>query len=316
MHVWVVGRGGLLGSAVSEAFVGHRQHMSRPVPWTDRQSVHDALAAELALFCDAVAVTQPWSIVWCAGVGVVGTSDAALAYEEEILTRFVENLRRRHPEGPGGFVLASSVGVYAGSAEPPFDENTVAVPLNSYGATKLRQEMVARTVLTGSVPFAVARISTLYGPGQNILKPQGLITQVCLRAALRQPIVLFVPLDTLRDYVFVDDAARRMAELAETLTGAVEGHPMIRVVATEQAVSIAEILGVAKAVSRHPVGVVHVPRAVSSQHVRDLRVRSRYSHESLFSGTPLRRGVQIVYDDIVIRTRRGELVGAAAAITL
>jgi len=47
----------------------------------------------------------------------------------------------------------------------------------------------------------VGRMSNLYGPGQNLKKVQGLISQMCLRVLTRQPLVLYVPLDTIRDYL-------------------------------------------------------------------------------------------------------------------
>ena len=54
----------------------------------------------------------------------------------------------------------------------------------------------------------IGRFSNLYGPGQNLGKLQGLISRLALSAVTRQPINIFVPLDTIRDYVYVDDAAQ------------------------------------------------------------------------------------------------------------
>ena len=47
----------------------------------------------------------------------------------------------------------------------------------------------------------VGRIANLYGPGQNLAKPQGLVSQLCLANLTGQPLSIYVSLDTLRDYL-------------------------------------------------------------------------------------------------------------------
>ena len=109
--------------------------------------------------------------------------------------------------------LASSVGgLYAGNKGPPFCEEFSA-PISPYGWAKLEQESLARqwSMETGT-PLFVGRLSNLYGPGQKLSKPQGLISQMCLRIVARQALVLYVPLDTIRDYLFAKDAGRLVAD--------------------------------------------------------------------------------------------------------
>ena len=103
MHIWVIGSGGLLGSAVTAATRtgGHRHHVARRIPWTDTAAAGAGLADELDLFCAGTAAGEAWSIIWCAGVGVVGTSEWALEREEAVLGGFVARLSGRHPAGPG-----------------------------------------------------------------------------------------------------------------------------------------------------------------------------------------------------------------------
>ena len=113
----------------------------------------------------------------------------------------------------GALFLASSAGgVYAGVGTPPFREDSPVAPLAPYGWNKLEQESLARQWSTETgTPLLVGRLSNLYGPGQNLSKAQGLITQMCLRVVARQPLVLYVPLDTIRDYLFAEDAGRLIA---------------------------------------------------------------------------------------------------------
>ena len=86
--------------------------------------------------------------------------------------------------------------------------------MSAYGESKLEQERIVRawSAATG-VPAAIGRFSNLYGPGQDLTKPQGIISRL-VRASLRgEPLLVFVPLDTVRDYLFAADAARRVGAL-------------------------------------------------------------------------------------------------------
>lgn len=182
------------------------------------------LRADLEQFA-GISDGDDWAIVWAAGAGVVGTTRAALDDEAELVRRFAAAVREKRPAGRGALFLTSSAGMYAGSVAPPFDERTQPRPLNAYGAVKLLQEQAVAHELAGSVPLVVGRISTLYGPGQNLDKAQGLVTRLCLQAAMRRPIRVFVPMDTLRDYLFVDDAASTALGL---LTDALARQPPSR----------------------------------------------------------------------------------------
>ena len=99
-------------------------------------------------------------------------------------------------------------GCTPGHPEPPFTEHTEPAPISPYGRAKLRSEEIATAfAVRTSTALLVGRLANLYGPGQNLDKPQGLISQLCRAQLTRQPLSVSVPLDTMRDYLFVDDAA-------------------------------------------------------------------------------------------------------------
>ena len=156
-------------------------------------------------------------VFWCAGAGVVGTSQEALDAELSVLRGFLEGW---HPRDSAFFFASSAGGVYAGSAGPPFTEETTPVPLAPYGHAKISAEQLTRefSARTG-VPVLAARISNLYGPGQDISKPQGLVSQLCRAQLTRQPLSVYVSLDTMRDYLYVDDAARMSVAALDALVG-------------------------------------------------------------------------------------------------
>src|SRR5262245_43665921 len=173
---WVVGAGGLLGSSVAEALP---RFFPGSAAWTPAQkfswSDPAALEAELAAASKAfLAASKSWMVLWCAGAGVVGTSAEAMARETRAFQILLEALGGSRQ--PGLFFLASSAGgVYGGSRSAPLTEDTAPSPVSDYGRAKLQQEeiLAAWAAARPEISTLTGRISNLYGPGQNLSKPQG-----------------------------------------------------------------------------------------------------------------------------------------------
>ena len=85
---WVIGRGGLLGQSVENAMGASMDHTggsglwrpAEPIPWIERTAGAPELAAQAEQFLRA-AGDRPWSVAWCAGAGVMGTSTRTLDLE-------------------------------------------------------------------------------------------------------------------------------------------------------------------------------------------------------------------------------------------
>jgi UDP-glucose 4-epimerase len=295
---WIVGAGGLLGGAVSRSM--ERKFVGSAVPWHDHTSAIQVLDADLSQFVRA-AGTDDWSLVWAAGSGVVASADSALKAETNLIESFLMTVRNRHPAGRGAFFLASSAGgVYAGSSDPPFSESTTPQPLSTYGEAKLGEEGLATRILTGRVPLLVGRLSNLFGPGQNLAKPQGLVSQLCFAAAKRQPLNLFVPMETLRDYLYVDDAAAMIRSLIAAAVRAQPDKPVLRNLSSQRPVSVAAVLRTVQQVARRSVRVGLGTTPSSRYQVRDLRVVTRFPNDFRdLTITPFPVGVKRVYDEIL-----------------
>ncbi len=264
---WVVGATGLLGRSVSRRLRAQgREVRTTRVPWNDHAAALEALQREAAALPEG-----GWEVYWCAGAGVVGTRPEQLDDEVRLLDAF---LRAWEPIGPGAVFLASSAGgVYAGSTDAPFTELSTPVPNSPYGHAKLRAEGVAEAFAdrTG-VPLLVGRISNLYGPGQDVGKQQGLISLLCRAQLTRQPLSIYVSLDTMRDYLFVDDAA---AMIVSGLRAVGErGGRHLKVLASERSTTIGAILGDLHRIARRRPPVVLGTSPNARFQVRDLRMRS------------------------------------------
>ena len=284
--MWVVGSSGLLGSGVVRRLrtLG-RPVMSSQVPWTEHE------AAVAALLADARSIQGPWQLWWCAGAGVVGTGPDELDAEVAVIQDFLGRWQPEDGVRRGMFFASSAGGVYAGAAGSPFTEDTVPVAISPYGHAKLRAEAVVEdfAARTG-VPLLLGRLSNLYGPGQDLTKPQGLISQLCRAQLTRRPLSIYVSLDTMRDYLFVDDAAA-MAVAGLDLV-ADRGGRHLKVVASERSATIGAVIGDMSRITRRRPPVVLGSSASARYQARDLRFRSNaWPPVAVHARTPLMAGM-------------------------
>jgi len=265
-----------------------------PVPWNDPYATGKALKQNLDRFCADVGDGE-WAIIWAAGAATVATGQGPADVELSTFRTFVDAVSAHAPAGAGRFLLASSAGgVYAGSTNPPFTAATTPVPLGIYGQLKLAQENHAIYVLRNTCPIVVARIANLYGPGQNLTKLQGLVSRLAWCAATQEPANIFVPLDTIRDYVYVDDAAR---SCLLSLGNAAQGSE-VAVVASGRPVTVGQLIRTVQQVTKRHVPVGLGSHASARDQVLDLRLAPSVEIDQQ---TPLPVGVKNVFLDILRR---------------
>jgi UDP-glucose 4-epimerase len=77
-------------------------------------------------------------------------------------------------------------------------------------------------------------VPTLYGPGQDKRKPQGIISHLSRCLIHRRHVSIYVPLDTRRDYPFVDDCAH---QIAASLARIEQSRSILKIFASEQLTS-------------------------------------------------------------------------------
>jgi len=286
-HAWVVGGRGLLGSAVTRAVrerSGWTLAAAAPLPWGDAGEL--ALASEdtaLALF-DALDEGDDWCLLWCAGRAVTSSSDADLDVELDqfasVLAGLQLALEARPHDRPGSLFYASSAGgVYGGArGRPPFDETTPPHPLSGYGRFKLDAERIA-TAFAESLGLSCVngRIANLYGPGQSLDKMQGLISHLARAQLSPAPASVYVSLDTLRDYIYVDDCADLVLDcVARSLHGAAFGAPaaVTKNLISGQGVTIAALIAQLKTISKRNANVMLGSSAAAALQAHDLRLAS------------------------------------------
>ena len=268
---WIIGRG-LLGRAVER--VRDDEAFTAPLPWADPDRTIETAAAALTEFS---AFDGPLEIYWCAGRGVTSTPREQLAVEDSVFERFL-GLVRDSPASVRGrltFFLASSVGgAYAGAALPPFTESTPPASLSAYGDTKLRMELaLTEATESGGWRSFVGRITNLYGAGQDLSKPQGLISALVRGHLSGQPTSVYVPLDTLRDYIYEDDCAAVIDAGMRRLRDAPAGTTVMKLIGAMRAVSIGALLAELSRLRRRR-GPIVLGGGDPRGQALDLRIRS------------------------------------------
>lgn len=284
---WVLGARGLLGSALCRALSAEGMTVFVPgefFSWTDAQKLAAQISAAVNEYAAAASQALYWEIYWAAGVGTMSSTCESLAPETKALEILLQCIRAdtRLMAIDGTIVFASSAGaIYASCADDVITEESVPTPTNAYARAKLSQENLLRDFCaSGPRQFGLllARISTLYGVGQAIGKPQGLLTHMARSIVRNKPIGIYVPIDTIRDYIAADDAA---SEIVETVRVNLEMRPhvMMRIIASGTPTTIAEIISIFKRVARKSPKITTSASAASSAYARRVQFRSNISLE-------------------------------------
>lgn len=296
-HVWIIGAGGLLGSALTLELSGDERFTMLPnqtITWADVNQVTQVFERSFQQLM-IQAATAPWTVIWAAGHASTSNTRDETAQELETLQILIDVINQNGINGQGTFFLTSSVGgVYAGSQHPPFTIDTDPNPLSAYGELKLAQENLVKEQLTRTCRVVVGRISNLYGPGQDISKLQGVISQLAVSALTKKPLRIFVPLDTMRDYIYVEDAAKTIIRLLLCTSKTLSTH----IVASGLSVSLGYVIQVAQVIFRTRIPLSVGSHSSAAAQARDLRITPTASPEN-FAATTLPVGIKNVYLDIL-----------------
>ncbi|WJL95103.1 NAD-dependent epimerase/dehydratase family protein [Microbacterium sp. ET2] len=268
---WIIGRG-LLGRAIAR--VHDDEAFATLIPWAEPDSAVQAMSDGLSSFAEG---DDDLEIYWSAGRGVTSTPAEQLEIEVDVFRRFLLAIMALPPHRRARltFFLASSVGgAYAGSGSPPFTEATPTSPLSNYGRAKLQMEQLLTDATSqGGWRSFIGRITNIYGAGQDLTKAQGLISALIRGHLNGQPIPVYVPLDTLRDYIYEDDCAAVVAAAMRRTRAVDAGSTVVKIIGTMRAVSIGALLAELTRLRRRRGPIVLGGGDARGQSL-DLRVKS------------------------------------------
>lgn len=265
---WILGSGGLLGSALVRQATNHNIDVFRgaSIPWTEPETRQRVFTENARLLVEK-SNGAPIIVAWAAGVAGVNSNETMANFETEALRQLLEALNSCWPASGGTFFLASSAGaVYAASPHAPFDSSSPTGANSPYGRAKLAQEALLREALPANVGLVVGRLSNLYGPPAR--GRHGLISRLSAAALTRSALNLFVSMDTLRDYCWADDAA----DLIWRDVLASSQDSCVQVIGSGQAVSISEVVSTVESVTHRRVPLALGTDPESERQPIDLRL--------------------------------------------
>ena len=107
-------------------------------------------------------------------------------------------------------LFLSSGGTVYGHINGPVSEDAPCKPNSHYANLKLCIENVMRIMAIRGADFLIARISNLYGPGQDYKKGVGFIDAAIKRTLAGVPIEIWGDGTIIRDYLYIDDACEML----------------------------------------------------------------------------------------------------------
>lgn len=248
---------------------------------------------QLALQFSQFSTGGPPLVIWAAGAdGVGGRQDEG---EVESFTDFVGAISATSDLNNAKVVVCSSAGgVYGASPNPPFSVSSTIAASNPYGANKIAIEAIAESELPRSMKVHIARITNLYGPWPG--PRQGLVNRMCTAAATRKALQIYVPLDTVRDYIYVDDAA----ELLLLEAAASDANRSLSLIGSGENSSVGEVMKTVTNVTHRkvPISLAHLES--TKLQPRDLRMMPSWRERDLpFEPMSLAEGVKRLFDALV-----------------
>lgn len=214
----VTGAHGFLGRHVSRVFsdegyivkgIGHGTWLRSE--WQD-WGLSEWHSCNITLESLGSYVQQPDVIIHCAGSGSVeySLSHPMQDFERTVLTSLtlLEFLRLHSPKT--SLIYPSSAAVYGTVRNLPIMESTPLNPISPYGVhKKIVEELIQSYAQHFSIPVAIVRFFSLYGPG---LRKQ-LIWDACKKIE-KGDLDFFGTGYEIRDWLHVQDAARLLLTLS------------------------------------------------------------------------------------------------------
>jgi UDP-glucose 4-epimerase len=278
---WVIGEGGLLGSSLKIELARDGRTPFSPsssFAWGNAAELTEQFAIALKQFEALANKEDRWEIYWAAGTGNMHSKASDLKSETKALAMLVKLIQGSTLDmSVGTFQFSSSAGaIYAGSSEQVITEDSPIAPINPYALEKLEQEKLIAQLQKCDPRFTIliSRISSVFGRRKKKTSEQGLLGQMAEKVVRNEVIHIYVPLETLRDYIHVDDAARAIVSAVHLAQS--EGGQSIKIIAAQSSYSIAQIIAMFKKIGRRHVRVVSHTIESSKYYRRGVRFESKY----------------------------------------
>ena len=309
---WVIGEGGLLGSSLKIELARDGDTLYSPsstFSWGNPSELMAQLIIALKQFETLAKQEDRWAIYWAAGVGNMHSKASDLKSETQVLAMLVKMIQGSTLDmSVGTFQFASSAGaIYAGSSEQVITEDSPIAPINPYALEKLEQEKLIAQLQACDPRFTIliSRISSVYGRRKKDMNKQGLLGQIAEKVVRNEVIYIYVSLQTMRDYIHVDDAARAIVKVVHHAQRV--GGLSIKIIASQSSYSIAQIISKFNKIGRRRVRIISHTIESSKFYRRGMRFESKHLiDETSFQIRPVLVGISQLLDSEVLRFARAD----------
>ena len=248
--------------------------------WKNPIQLKSQISKKAANFFACLTQGDEWEIYWTAGVGSMSSQDYDFAAEIVALEALIDYLSANLFQNgtSGSIAYASSAGaVYAECRDFHITEESNCSAKNPYSINKiyLEQKLINLALQNEKVKVLIARLSTLFGPGQSTEKKQGFLSHIARCSLRNKPVEIFVPLDTTRDYVFIDDAASDFIFALEEISHSDKKY-LTKIIASENSVTISSIITVFDRLSKKRLHVIHKRNNLTGLYLPRVSYRSLY----------------------------------------
>jgi UDP-glucose 4-epimerase len=245
----------------------------------------DASAEDSA---DAALEGQDMAAVLISASSPLGAWSAPLGVIDVELRQTVRLFDRCARHGVRKIVFVSSGGTIYGPQPGRLDEDVLPRPRNPYGIAKLAEEHFLRFYAdSAGIAADCYRIGNLYGPRQPLDRDLGVIAAWTGRILTGRHVDVYGGEVSVRDYVYVEDAARLMTHsLRDVASGEVYN------LGTGRGTTLLQLLAIFKSVCGQPFEIHHHPRRPSDNTSAVLNSAKLLRHFPGFSFLSLKEGVE------------------------
>lgn len=156
--------------------------------------------------------TKADHIVWLAHASIPATTDESLVDDFSLnISPVIKFLEKSSKLFYKKFIYFSSGGAIYGdvNGKSPVNENNLQKPVSDYGLSKsVVEKYIEYLTRKSNHESIILRPSNIYGPYQNMAKPQGIIGYAFKAIRDEIPLVLYNNGQMVRDFIFVEDVAK------------------------------------------------------------------------------------------------------------
>lgn len=212
MRALITGGAGFIGSHLAEGLIaqGHDVRVIDNLSTGKRSNLPSAVAFSEGDITDASLlqplVAQADAVFHLAAIASVAVceNEPAVAARTNVTgteTVFAAALAQGKP-----VIYASSAAVYGDNDALPLMETADPRPLGNYGAQKLQNEQLAKTMHAQGLRSVGLRFFNVYGPRQDARSPySGVISKFMAQAVAGKPLTFFGDGEQTRDFIYVGD---------------------------------------------------------------------------------------------------------------